>query len=190
MEIKELQITLQSILTKGLQKTTTFFHYAALFIKNIPHSFVAKVILTAVLIFFLAAVCSLQDARDVPLSEIDKALRNETKIEQMEECSERQLMQFIGIDASDYDSFIYYKSKKALGVDELLIVKANDKSDLDSVQDAVESRISNQISTFKDYGPEQVALLEKAIVRQRGDYLFYCTANSPEQYEEVFNHAV
>lgn len=190
MEIKELQMNLQSFLIKYLQKVVTFFKYVTLFIKNIPQTFVVKVILVAVLLFILAAFCSLQDAKDVPLSQIDKALQKETRIEQMENCNERQLMQFIGIDASVYDSFIYYKSKKALGVEELLIVKANDKGDLDSALDAVESRIDNQIKTFEGYGQEQVALLNKAIVTQRGDYLFYCVDNSPEKYEEVFNRAV
>ena len=190
MEIKELQITLQSALSKGLQKVATFINYVALFIKNIPRSFVIKVVLAAVLIFFLAAVCSLQDARDVPLSDIDKILQKETKIGKMENCGERQLMQFIGIDASGYDSFIYYKTKKALGVDELLIIKANPGQELNNALDAVETRIHNQISTFEGYGQEQVALLKKAIITQRGDYLFYCVANSPEKYEEVFNRAV
>lgn len=190
MEIKELQINLQSFLMKCLQRVITFSKYVILFIKNIPRTFVVKVILIIVLLFFLATICSLQDAKDVPLSKIDNTLQNNTKIEQMENCTERQLMQFLGIDASNYDSFIYYKSKKALGVDELLILKAKHGNNLDDAQDAVESRISSQITTFKDYGPEQVALLKKAIVTQRGDYLFYCVGNSPEKYEEVFNHAV
>lgn len=190
MDIKELQISLQSFLMKVLQKVTTFARYASLFIKNIPRSFVAKVVLVVVLLFFLATVCSLQDAKDVPLSRIDKALQAEKKTEQMENCTERQLMQFIGIDASNYDSFIYYKSKKALGVDEILILKANPGGSLDDAQDAVETRVSNQITTFEGYGQEQVALLKKAIITRRGGYLFYCVANSPETYEEVFNHAV
>lgn len=163
------------------------------FINHIPHipfSFIVKILLTAVLIFFMSGVYALQDADDVPLSKIEKDLQKNTRIEKLESCSARQLMQFIGIDASDYDSFIYYKSKKALGVEEVLIVKANPGSSLDAVRDAVESRVSTQISVYKDYGPDQVALLKNAIITQRGDYLFYCVENNPESYEEVFDHAV
>ncbi len=190
MEIKEIQSTLTTQLKKALKLCVFIIVSVITFIKNIQRSFVIKVLLVTVLVLFMGAVYSLQDADDVPLSEIDKALKKETRIEKMEECSERQLMQLIGIDASAYDSFIYYKSKKALGVDELLIVKANNRADLDGVQDAVDKRISNQIATFQGYGPEQVAMLKDAIITKRGNYLFYCVASNPEQYEEVFKYAV
>lgn len=190
MEIKELQSTLKSRMEKP--KTVILFLIVSVvkLIKSIRRSFVIKVLMLALLILFMTTVYSFQDADDVPLSEIDKALRNETKIEKMQECSARQLMQFIGIDASDYDSFLYYKSQKALGVDEVLIVKANTRNDLEGVQDAVDKRISSQIATFKGYGPDQVAMLKDAIVTKRGNYLFYCVASNPEQYEEVFEYAI
>lgn len=155
-----------------------------------PAPLVGKIIFVAVLIIFLALVYSMQDADDVSLSQIDNALQEQTDISDMQKCTDRQLMQFIGLDASSYDSYIYYKSKAALGADELLIVKAKNKSDLDGVQDAVETRIDNQIKTFEGYGPEQVAMLKNAVIEKRGNYLFYCTADNPQEYEEVFKNAI
>ena len=96
----------------------------------------------------------------------------------------------MGIDYSAYDEVIYYKSKVALDVSELMIVKANDKNDLNGVQDAVEKRISSQINTYRDYGPEQVRQLKNAVITKRGKYLFYCVAKDPEKYEGVFYRAV
>lgn len=160
------------------------------FIRNIPRSAVIKAVMIIVLIVFLVNVYSMQDADDVSLKKINQILRSQTDIEEMEQCNARQLMQFTGLDASAYDSFLYYKSGEALSVEELLIVKADSPDDLDTVQDAVENRISNQISTYKDYAPEQADLLKNAIVTRRGDYLFYCAAEKPEKYEEVFDNAV
>ena len=190
MESKKMQTTLKTYLIKASKAFIYVVTFIITFIRNIQLSFVLKAVLTAVLILFMMTVYSLQNADDVPLSKINDALQKETKIDKLEKCTDRQLMQFIGIDASDYDSFIYYKTKKALGVDELLIVKADSPGDLDGVRNAVDSRVSSQITTFDGYGPEQVALLKNAIITQRGDYLFYCVANGPEQYEEVFNNAV
>ena len=146
---------------------------------RITDSRVTKIILILLLIGFLAAVYHMNSARDVSVSRIDDALRSETKIKSMQKCSSRQLMQFMGLNASHYDGFLYYRSREALGVDEVLVVKARQKSDLSAVEDAVEDRIDNQVSR-----------LQNAVVTKRGNFLFYATAKDPSVYEEVFLHVI
>ncbi|SFO05304.1 protein of unknown function [Eubacterium pyruvativorans] len=157
---------------------------------RITDSRVTKIILILLLIGFLAAVYHMNSAKDVSVSRIDDALRSETKIKSMQKCSSRQLMQFMGLNASHYDGFLYYRSREALGVDEVLVVKARQKSDLSAVEDAVEDRIDNQIRTYEGYGPEQVSRLQNAVVTKRGNFLFYATAKDPSVYEEVFLHVI
>ena len=89
------------------------------------------------------------------------------------------------MDANNYDSFLYYKSKEALSVDEVLIIKVRNKSDIKAVQDAIEKRINSQIEAFDNYGPEQVRELKNAIITSRGRYVFYGVAKDPDKYEEV-----
>lgn len=173
--------------------TDTLKRYALnvlVLILNIPRSAFIKAGMLIVLIVFLVSVYSMQDADDVSLKKIDRTLCAKTDIEEMDKCSARQLMQFTGLDAAAFNSFLYYKSGEALSAEELMIIKADSPDDLDTAQDAVENRISNQITTYKDYAPDQAAMLRNAIVSRRGDYLFYCTASKPEKYEEVFNNAV
>lgn len=124
------------------------------------------------------------------MSKIEDQLKSKTDITSMQRCNNRQLMQFMGLDYTNYNGYIYYKSKEALGVDEILIVKVKQRSDLTSVQESVESRIDSQISTFESYGPTQVSLLKNAIVYKKGKYLFYCVAKNPDKYEGVFRHAI
>lgn len=151
---------------------------------------VTKAVLVLILIGFLALVYHMNSARDVPVSRIDDAFRSKTKIETMQKCNSRRLMQFMGLNASHYDGFLYYRSREALGVDEVLVVKVRQKSDLSAVEDAVEDRIDNQIRTYEGYGPEQVSRLQNAVVTKRGNYLFYATAKDPSVYEEVFLHVI
>ena len=94
-------------------------------------------------------------------------------------------MQFIGLDANNYEAVLYYKSKEALSVDEVLVIKVKNKSDVKAVKDAVEQRITSQIEAFDNYGPEQVKELKNAIVTSRGEYVFYGVAKDPDKYEEV-----
>jgi hypothetical protein len=156
----------------------------------IDHSRVTKIVLLAVLIIFLAIVYTNANAKNVSMSKIEDQLKSKTDITSMQRCNNRQLMQFMGLDYTNYNGYIYYKSKEALGVDEILIVKVKQRSDLTSVQESVESRIDSQISTFESYGPTQVSLLKNAIVYKKGKYLFYCVAKNPDKYEGVFRHAI
>lgn len=153
-------------------------------------AFIIKAAFICVLAAFLASVYLMNDAKDVPMEKIENDLLSQTDLGEMKKCNTRELLEFMGIDYSAYDEVIYYKSKVALDVSELLIVKAEDKKDLNGVQDAVEKRVSSQINTYRDYGPQQVNQLKNAVIEKRGNYLFYCVAEDPEKYEEVFDHAV
>ena len=149
-----------------------------------------KAVFIFVLVFFLAAVYQMNDAVNVPMADIESKLLKETDLGDMKKCNTRELLEFMGVDYSAYNEVLYYKSKIALDVTELMIVKANDKNDLNAVQDAVEKRVASQINTYRDYGPAQVNQLKNAVISKRGKYLFYCVAEDPEKYEEVFMNAV
>ena len=149
-----------------------------------------KAAFIAVLIIFLAAVYDMNDARNVPMRDIENSLKAKTDIEELKKCNTRELLEFVGIDFSGYSEVLYYKSRVALDVTELCIVKAHSRNDLNDVQDAVEKRVDSQINTYRDYGPKQVNQLKNAVITKRGKYLFYCVADEAEKYEEVFRHAV
>ena len=151
---------------------------------------IIKVAFICVLIAFLGIVYVMNDADNVPMDKINDELVGKTDIEELKKCNTRELLEFIGLDYSKYDEVLYYKSRVALDVTELMIIKAKDKNDLNGVEDAVERRISSQINTYQDYGPEQVNQLKNAVITKRGKYLFYCVAADPEKYEEVFKNAV
>ena len=153
-------------------------------------SLIVKIILTAVLAVLLTAVYKSSSTTDIPVSVIDAELKGLPAVSEMKQCSSREVLQFLEIDTTSLDSFVYYKSTQALGVDEIFIVKAVEKEDLESVRDAIENRIASQIKTFESYGPEQTARLKNALITIRGKYLLYCTAENPDEIEEVFLNAL
>ena len=141
---------------------------------------ILKCILLVVLFAFLAIVYSRENAKDVSMDKIEAQLIKKTNIEKLQKQKPRDLVQFIGLDANNYDAVLYYKSK-----DEVLVIKVKNKSDVKAVKDAVEKRITSQIEAFDNYGPEQVKELKNAIVTSRGKYVFYGVAKDPDKYEEV-----
>ena len=154
-------------------------------------SLLCKVLFIAVLAGFLVFVYSRASAKDVDLEKVETKLTETTDIMTlMTEASDRDLMQFIGIDASSYEQVIYYRNTTALAVEELLIVKAKDESQLSDVEDAVNARIKSQIKAYDSYGPAQVKQLKNALQLEKGNYYFYCTGDSANKYEEVLLNAV
>lgn len=151
---------------------------------------ILKAVLIIVLLIFLALIYHRENAKDVPLPDIENSLIKKTDIEKMQKANSRDLLQFIGLDANNYDSFIYYRSKEALAVDEILIIKVKNKSDVKGVEDAIDKRINSQIEAFDNYGPEQVRELKDANVVTRGNYVFYGVARNPDKYEEVLLNAI
>lgn len=151
---------------------------------------VKKIIFIVVLIGFLAVVYANGNAKDVPMKDIETLLKKNTNIEKMAKCSNRDLVQFLGLDYEQFESHIYYKGKEALSVEEVFIVKANSKADLSGVKDKVEERIDSQKTTFEGYGPTQVAMLKNAIIITKGNYLFYCVSKDSDKFEEVFKDAI
>ena len=151
---------------------------------------IVKAAFVALLAVFLVAVYRYVDAKDVSLDVMREWLTAETDLSSMEACDERQLRQFIGVEPSEYVDFIYYKGSEALSVDELLIIKVEDKSTLDGIMDRVERRVNTQIGDFESYGPELVRRLEDAVLIRRGIFLFFCVADDQSIYEEVFRDFV
>ena len=153
--------------------------------------FVLKILFIAVLGAFLVFIYRGEDVKDVSLEDIETALTEKTEITKvMDKASDRDLMQFIGLNAPDYDEYIYYRNTTALAVDELLIVKSGDDNKVKDAEGAVRKRIDAQINAYQGYGPEQVQLLKSATVKKLGPYLIYITAKDATEYEEVILNVI
>lgn len=149
-----------------------------------------KIVFVIILAAFLSAVYANGSAKDVPVTDIESRLTAETAMKDMAKGSDRSLMQFLGLDCQQFDSYIYYKGTEALSVDEVLIIKGHPNQDMSAVKDAVDSRIESQIKTYEGYGPKQVALLKNAIIVTKGDFLFYSVGEAAEKCKEVFEDAI
>ena len=95
-----------------------------------------------------------------------------------------------GLNAEDYEGTAYFKPISQMDVEELLIVKVASDDQMETLEKAVEERVENQKKSFDGYGAAQCALLEKAIVKEKGNFLFYCTSPDAEEYCDRFADAL
>lgn len=83
--------------------------------------------------------------------------------------------------------YVYFSSDSLMNVDELLILKTDNEDLLDTLEQAVERRLSAQKQNFKGYGQTQTELLENAVVEIKGNFFFYAVSENAEKWEEVFS---
>lgn len=70
-----------------------------------------RLALILVLFLFLRGIYASASARDVDMADIRSAMLQNTDMGKMKECNNRKLMQFMGINYENYDSYLYYNEQ-------------------------------------------------------------------------------
>ena len=120
------------------------------------------------------------------MDQIENSMKKEVKFEKMEKGDSKSLKRFYKLNANDYDGFILYTPQSTMDVNEVLIVKVKDKSQIESLEDSIDSRINYQLQSFSGYGPEQCALVNDYELKTKGDFVFFAVSENANQIKEAF----
>lgn len=112
------------------------------------------------------------------------------KVEGMEESSNRMFKKFYGLNASDYEGVTLYAPVTNMNAEELLIIKLKDRSQAESVTEAINSRLETQKSSFEDYGIEQFDLLENHILDVQGNFILYIVHPDATKADQAFRSSL
>lgn len=147
---------------------------------------IAEILLIIFLIVYIVLIFERGNSRNVDISVISEAITDQCQLQGLDFGDAKTMKRYFGLDVSAYDGFVLYTSDNLMNVDELLVVKIRDSSQLDELEDAVNERLKNQIRNFHGYGTNQEELLQNAIMQERGRYFFYAVSSEAEQWENVF----
>lgn len=144
---------------------------------------IALVLLLAGLMFLLL---STKDPRmDVTAEEVQNTfstIKGDTEIDYADALRIRSQL---GINPAEHDMVVYYSSATdAMSVYEFLLIRT-DKNSVDDIQSILEEHISTRLEAFRGYGELQTALLEKAIIKQYGNYICLIVADEPTIWLEA-----
>lgn len=150
-----------------------------------------EVLCVAALIAFITfLVLSRSGGTEKPVGDVASPVLATLEEGQMTEQSNADAAKAFGFDLSKAEGLVYYENEDIMDVSELLIVKLNDAEDAESFRTAVETYIANQKNLYKNYAPEQYALLEDSILDVSGNTLFYCTAKNADALYDAFRTAL
>lgn len=150
-----------------------------------------KQIFKSALIFILLigtlAGCAVQ--KTPTLSEIDAKIQQATNITEMKKGDAAKLRRFYGIKSGDVESFILYIAPSNIKADEIAVIKVKDIKDVDKIKGRVAQRIEKQSISFKDYLPDEYYLIEKNVLKVKGNYILFVVSKDAEKVSEAFDAA-
>ena len=116
-----------------------------------------------------------------------KAVTEATDLTPMQLADNQMLKRLYGLDGASFDGVLLYYPTTNMGAEELLLIKMADTSQAAEVQAALEKRLATQKKSFDGYGAEQTAMLEKSIIKVRGNYALFISAADPARTRQAFD---
>lgn len=72
---------------------------------------------------------------------------------------------------------------------EVVVLKCKDASYVSEVQDLLKKRVESQSQLFASYNAPEVAKLDAAIIKAKGNYIVYCVTDDTDKANEIIKEA-
>ena len=145
---------------------------------------------TALIAFIVLLIFSRSGGSEKPVDEIAAPVIKAMDEGQMTRQPKADAAGAFSIDLSQAEGLVYYANDDIMDVSECLILKLKDESDAESVQASIEAHIASQKNLYKNYAPEQYALLNDSLLEVSGNMIFYCTAKNADALYDAFRAAL
>lgn len=131
-----------------------------------------------------------EDAKDVPVHTIEERIRQAASMEDMEKGDRTRLMKLYRLDEEEVQDFVLYTAESNVEANELAVIKVNQANQAESVKEQIMKRIEAQKVKLKDYRPEQFYLVEKRVLKVKGQYILFTVSKDAEKIEGAFDKAL
>lgn len=99
------------------------------------------------------------------------------------------VMEAYGFSNEEINEIISYQGSGATS-EELVILQATDKSQLNSIKDKISNRLTERKEAFESYLPEEVFKIDDHLLDIKGNYVILCISNDSSKVEEVINNYI
>lgn len=127
---------------------------------------------------------------DKSLDSVVNDISSKVDLSNMKKGDSKSLKRFFALNSNDFEDFVLYVPKSTMDVEEMLIIKVKDSSQISGIEDAIDSRVNKQIESFSGYGPKQVALLQDYELKDKGNYVFYTVSKDLDKITDAFKESI
>ena len=115
-----------------------------------------------------------KEALNINVTDMANELKNGLTFEDsLSELDTNVALTYYGIDAD--------KVKNSV------VVVSTDQSSADAVKSACEDRKAKQTTSYADYKPSETSRLDKAIIKEDGNYVVYCVTDDTDKANEIID---
>ena len=93
----------------------------------------------------------------------------------------------VGIQASSYDSAVYYLPADGTLPDEIAIIRAVDSRQADAIQSALEERLAYKEKSAQNYLTENLPVIQRGVIRRDGLTISLIVSEQVEEIEDLFD---
>ncbi len=107
----------------------------------------------------------------------------------MMDLTKENLQEYYGIEPADINQFAAKISMTGINCDEIVLIEGVDEAAAGRIEEKLQQRYENQCSSFKDYLPEQYAILEKCSVKKDGNFVSLIVSPDAETITKTYEAA-
>ena len=86
--------------------------------------------------------------------------------------------------------FFLYSGDSDRAAYEIAVIQVKDENDRRELKESLEKHLENRKRMFQTYAPDQVALVEKAVITESGSYVALIISDHNEEVKAVFTQAM
>ncbi len=94
-----------------------------------------------------------------------------------------------GFTNDEIKELVSYQGSGATS-EEIVIFQVNDKSNLNTVKEKINTRIDERKEAFASYLPKEVFKIENNVLKIQGNYVILCISNDAKKVSDVINNYI
>ena len=158
--------------------------------KNVKYIVLELICVAALVLFVIWYSTSNEGGTEKSVKEITEPVVEMLADSTMVKKGTSDAVKAFGIDPDGTEGILYWAAEDVMDVSEILIIKLADGTDAEPFKAAVEKRVADQENLYKNYAPDQYAVLQDSIIEISGNVLFYCASPDAASLYGTFKNAL
>ncbi|WP_258208425.1 DUF4358 domain-containing protein [Paenibacillus radicibacter] len=131
-----------------------------------------------------------ESIRNASSQEIVEHMKQSVKLGEMKEGDRDKLEKLYHLNSDEIEDFALYTASSNVEAQELLVIRTKKVEQVGNVTKQIKKRMEAQATKFKDYRPEEYALIQSHVLKTIGPYVLLAVSADAEKIGSAFEEAL
>ena len=141
----------------------------------------------SVLLLLGITACGGVKTAEVDVAQVMEEMREAHPIQGSLQLTDTDMLNFYGIDTDTLESYSAEMAADGITANEVVLVKAKDEESAKTVETKLQNRLDARRNEFKNYLPDQYAVVEKSEVKRDGVYVRLIMSPYQDELAELYD---